>query len=120
LRTLLAAMVLRLLAHEDRTERATARVPRDRDRGRDRHRAHLKPTDEVDLLAGKRIHDQLADAGRARRVQCGRAQIEIEVALAARGERDLAAPERARADQLKQLGAIAGEARFTRSEERRV
>jgi hypothetical protein len=37
----------------------------------------------------------------------GRSQVEVKVALAARREHDLAAPERASADQLKQFGAVA-------------
>src|SRR4029077_20084366 len=54
----------------------------------------------------ERVTDQFADAGRAGRMHGRRPQVEVEVALTPRGRDDLAASERARADQFEQLGAV--------------
>ena len=93
-------MLLRLLAHEDRRDRLSLDEAQLRDRARDRHRAHFKAADIIDVVVGKRIESQLGEQRRAFRIEHGRLEIEIEVALAARRERDLAAPERALEDDV--------------------
>src|SRR5207253_7082250 len=100
------AMLLRLLAHEEGRDRMTLDPGELRDRTRQRNGPHLKPSDEVELVVLQRIVGQLGEQRRALGVEHGRLEIEIEIALAAGGQRDLAAPEGAVADNLVEAGAV--------------
>src|SRR2546429_5831 len=68
----------------------------------------FQPADEIHAKTFERVDDQFADAGRAHRMHRGRAHVDVVIALAPRGEHDAAAPERPRADQFEQFGAIVG------------
>ena len=73
-----------------------------RDRTGERHRAHFESADIIDALALKRIECQLREQRRALGIEHGRLQVEVEIALAAGSERDVAAAERALADDVAQ------------------
>ena len=76
-----------------------------RDGAGQRHRAHLQATDVIQLVVLQRLIGQFRQQCRALGVEHGRLEVEVEVALAARGQRDLAAAERALADDLGEAGA---------------
>ena len=75
------------------------------DRARQRHRAHLESADIVEGVILQRLEGQFREQRSAFGIEHGRLEIEIEVALAARSQGDLAAPERAFADDLGEAGA---------------
>src|SRR5262249_48771750 len=66
------------------------------------------PADEVEWVVPQRLVGQFREQRRALGVEHGRLQVEIEIALAARGQRDIAPPERALADDLGETGAGGG------------
>ena len=98
------AMLLRLLAHEERRDRMALDPGELRDRAGQRHRAHFQPTDEVETIFLQCLVGQFGQQRRAFGIEHGRLEIEIEVALAPGRQRDLAAPERALADDLGEAG----------------
>ena len=79
-----------------------------RDRTSQRHGAHFQPADIVDPVTGERVERQFCEQRRALGVEHGRLEVEVEIAFAARGERDLAAPEGALADDVGEAGAGVG------------
>ena len=99
------AMLLRLLADEERRDRMALDPGELRDRAGERHRAHFQSADIIEVVVLQRIEGQFRQQRRAFGVEHGRLEIEIEIALAARGQRDLAAAERALADDLGEAGA---------------
>src|SRR5258707_19999 len=66
----------------------------------ERHRDHLRSADEIEFVVLQRLIGQFGKQRRPLGVEHGRLQVEIEIALAARCESDLAAAERALADDV--------------------
>ena len=99
------AVLLWLLAHEERRDRVALDPGELRDRAGQRHRAHFQPADEVEIVVLQRLIGQFGQQRRAFGIEHGRLEVEIEIALAARGQRDFAAAERSLADDLGEAGA---------------
>ena len=91
--------------HEERRDRMTLEPGQLRDRAGQRHRAHFQSADVIELVVLQRLIGQFRQQCRTLGVEHGRLEVEIEVALAARGQRDLAAAERSLADDLGEAGA---------------
>jgi len=75
---------------------------------RQRHCAHFQPADEIEVVVLQRFIGEFGQQRGTFGVEHGRLEVEVEVALAARGQRDLAAPERTLADDLGEAGAGGG------------
>src|SRR3569623_1641820 len=102
------AEFFRILADEESGDRL-ALLPRELGDGAGkRYRAHLKPADVIDVLALEGIERQFRQKCSAFRIEHGRLEGEVEIALAPRSEGDLAAAERAGADDVGQTGAGGG------------
>ncbi len=95
-----SAMLLRLLAHEEGRDGIALQPGQLRDCARDRNGAHLQSADVVDVVILQRIERQLREQRRTFGIEHRRLEVEIEVALAAGGQRDFAASERAGADDV--------------------
>ena len=76
-----------------------------RDRAGQRHRAHLQAADVIEAVVLQRVKGQLREQRGAFGIEHGGLEVEVEIALAARGQRDLAAAERTFADDLGEAGA---------------
>src|ERR1700757_1396972 len=98
------AVLLRLLAHEEGRDRMPLEPGELRNRTGQRNRAHFQATDIVELIVPQRLIGDLGEQGGAFGVEHGRLEVEIEIALATRGQRDLAAAERTTADDVVKTG----------------
>jgi len=99
------AMLLRFLANEERRDRMALDPGELRDRTGQRHRAHFQAPDIIEAIVLQRLVGQLGEQRGAFGIQHGRLEIEVEIALAARCQRDFAAAERALANDLGEAGA---------------
>jgi hypothetical protein len=61
--------------------------------------------DIVEAVVLQRLIGQFRQQRRAFGIEHGRLEVEVEIALASRGQRNLATPERAFADDLGEAGA---------------
>ena len=94
------AVLLGFLADEKGRDRVALDPGQLRDRARQRDRAHFQPADEIEVVVLQRLIGQLRQQRRAFGIEHGRLEVEVEIALAARSQRDLAAAERTLADDL--------------------
>src|SRR5262249_30134522 len=93
-------VLLRLLAHEEGRDRMALDPGELRDGAGEWDCAHLQAADEIEIVVLQRLIGQLGEQGRTFGVEHGRLEVEIEIALAARRQRDLAAAKGALADDL--------------------
>jgi hypothetical protein len=98
------AVLLWLLAHEEGGDRVALDPGDLSDRARERDRAHFQPADEIEPVVLQRLIGEFREQRGPLGVEHRRLEIEIKIAFATGGQRDLAAAERALADDLVEAG----------------
>ena len=75
-------MLFRLLAHKERRNRMALEPGQLRDGAGQRDRAHFQPADIIKAVVLEGLKGQLGQQCRAFRIQHGRFEVEVEIALA--------------------------------------